>query len=59
VYLTQGVRTVAQKAVNGTQTYRFVVPAGSYVVATHEGDGSRPVPVMVRSGQTTHADIPS
>lgn len=59
VYLTQGARLVAHQTVKGTHTYRFVVPAGSYVVATHEGEGSKPVPVTVRSGQTTHADIPS
>jgi hypothetical protein len=40
-------------------TYRFVVPGGNYVVATHEGTGSKPVPVVARSGQTTHANIPS
>ena len=59
VYLTQGSRAVAHQTVKGTHTYRFVVPSGDYVVATHEGDGSKPVPVTVRSGQTTHADIPS
>lgn len=59
VYLTQGSRTVTQQTVKGTHTYRFVVPGGHYVVATHEGEGSRPVAVTVRSGQTTKADIPS
>lgn len=59
VYLTQGSRLVARQTVTGTHTYRFVVPVGSYVVATHEGEGSKPRSVMVRSGQTTHADIPS
>lgn len=59
VYLTQGGRAVSHQTVRGTHTYRFVVPAGHYVVATHEGGGSRPVLVTVRSGQITHADIPS
>ena len=59
VYLTQGARAVAHQTVRGTHTYRFVVPAGDYVVATHEGDGSKPVPVGARSGHTSHADIPS
>lgn len=57
VYLTQGARAVADQTVRGTHTYRFAVQAGYYVVATHEGD-RKPVPVTVRSGQTTHADIP-
>jgi len=59
VYLTQGSRHIAQQTVTGTHTYRFVVPAGNYVVATHEGEGSKPVPVTVRSGQTTNANIPN
>ena len=59
VYLSQGARTVAHQTVKGTHTYRFVVPAGPYVVATHEGDGSKTVPVTLHSGQTIHADIPS
>ena len=59
VYLTKGSRTVAQQIVKGTHIYRFAVPAGSYVVATHEGEASKPVAVTMRSGQTTHADIPS
>ena len=59
VYLTQGSRLVAQQTVKGTHTYRFAVPAGNYVVNTHENGGSKPVSMTVRSGQTTHADIPS
>ena len=59
VYLAQGARAVAHQTVSGTHTYRFVLPPGTYVVATHEGDGSKPVSVTVRSGQTSHADIPS
>lgn len=59
VYLTQGSQKVAQQTVKSTHTYRFVVPAGNYVVATHEGEGSKPVAVTARSGQTSHADIPS
>jgi hypothetical protein len=59
VYLTQAARAIAQQTVKGAHTYRFVVPSGRYVVATHEGDGSKPVPVTVRSGRTTHTDIPS
>jgi hypothetical protein len=59
VYLTRGLRLVADQTVKGTHTYRFVVASGNYIVATHEGEGSRPVPVTVRPGQTTHADIPS
>jgi hypothetical protein len=59
VDLTQGARAVAHQTVKGTHTYRFVVPAGHYIVATHEGDGSKPVPVTVHSGQTIHTDIPS
>lgn len=59
VYLTQGTRAVAHQTVRGTHTYRFVVPAGHYVAATREGDGSRPVTVAARSGKTSHANIPS
>ena len=59
VYLTQAARAIAHQTVNGAHTYTFVVPSGHYVVATHEGDGSKPVPVTVRSGQTNHTDIPS
>jgi hypothetical protein len=59
VYLTRGSRPVAHQTVEGTHTYRFVVPAGHYVVATHEGEGSKPVAVVARSGKTTHANIPS
>jgi hypothetical protein len=59
VYLSQGGRAVTHQTVRGTHTYRFDVPAGHYVIATHEGDGSKPVPVVVRSEQTTHANIPS
>lgn len=59
VYLTHQARPVAEQTVKGTHTYRFVASAGNYVVGTHEGEGSKPVPVTVRSGQTTHANIPS
>ena len=59
VYLTQGSRPVTQQSVAGAHIYRFEVPPGSYTVATHEGDGSKPVDVVVHTGRTTHADIPS
>ena len=59
VYLTQGFRAVAQQSLVGVHIYRFKVPAGNYTVATHEGDGSKPVDVVVHAGRTTHADIPS
>jgi hypothetical protein len=59
VYLTQGSRRVALQTVRGAHTYRFDVPAGHYIVATHEGGASKPVAVTVRSGRTAKADIPS
>jgi hypothetical protein len=59
VYLTKGARVVARQTVRDTHVYRFVTPPGDYVVATHEGEGSKPVPVTVRSGQTTKINIPS
>ncbi len=59
VYLTRGTRAVAQQSVAGAHGYRFEVPAGNYTVATHEGEGSKPVDVVVHAGRTTHADIPS
>jgi len=59
VYLTQGSRAVAQQSVAGVHVYRFEVPAGIYTAATHEGEGSKPVDVVVHAGRTTHADIPS
>jgi hypothetical protein len=59
VYLSEGAHTVAHQSVTGAHAYRFVVPPGEYVVATHEGNGSNPVSVTVRSGETTRANIPS
>ena len=59
VYLTRQARPVAEQTVKGTHTYRFVIPAGNYVVATHEGEGSKPVSATVHVGGTTHANIPS
>jgi len=57
VYLTRGSRTVDRQTVKGRYVYRFVVPPGDYVVATHEGTSSKPVAVSVHSGQTTKANI--
>ena len=59
VYLTRGSRTEAEQIVKGTHTYRFSVPAGDYVVATHEGGGSKPLAITVHAGRTVHANIPS
>jgi len=59
VYLTQGSRAVAQQSVAGVHVYHFEVPAGNYTVGTHEGEGSKPVDIVVHAGRTTHADIPS
>jgi hypothetical protein len=59
VYLTKDARVVARQTVRGTHIYRFVTAPGDYVVATHEGGASKPIPVTVRSGQTTKTNIPS
>jgi hypothetical protein len=59
VYLTKEGRAVAQQSVQGAHRYQFVVAAGHYVVATQEGEGSKPVGVTVRPGKFAHANIPS
>jgi hypothetical protein len=59
VLLNQGSRLVAHLTVRGAHTYRFVVPAGDYVVTTHQGDGPNHISVTVHPGQAALANIPS
>jgi hypothetical protein len=59
VDLTHGSRTISRQTVEGAKPYRFLVPAGNYVLITNQKLVSKPVGVAVRAGQTTHADIPS
>lgn len=57
VRLTQGSRVVAQQTLKGTHQYRFVVPAGEYVIVV--SGGSPPARVLSRSGMTADVNIPS
>jgi len=59
VYLSQGSHAVAHQTLTGTHTFHFEVPAGDNIVSTHEGEGSKPVSVAVRPGETIHVNIPS
>jgi hypothetical protein len=61
-------RTVLPTVRSGSQTvsknkrYRFVLPAGAYVLAAHYARGGNVepwVPVTIRSGVVTHQDIPN
>lgn len=55
IYLTRDSRRVDHRTVRGTHAYRFIEPAGNYVVS--EGRFQQRVRVTVRPGRTTVADI--
>ncbi len=59
VYLTHGSRAESRQTVEGAQPYRFLVPAGNYVLVTNEKLVTKPVSVTVRAGHTTHVNIPT
>lgn len=59
VTLSHGSHLVASTTVKGKHVYHFTVSPGQYVVSTHEGQGSRPVHITLRSGEVARVNIPS
>jgi hypothetical protein len=59
VTLSKGSRVIGSQTVKGKHVYRFMVSPGTYVVSTHEGQGSVPVHLTVTSDEIARANIPS
>lgn len=59
VTLTQASHTIASQTVKGKHVYRFTALPGTYVVSTHEGQGSMPVRLALSSSGVARVNIPS